>query len=333
MTFQLYKTELKAPQKNMTSLLPASAGQVLTNPENYRASPDLAAAVNVALRLRQPLLVTGEPGTGKTQLAHSVTWQLGLGQVLEFETQSNSIARDLFYSYDHMSRFHAAQTKTGSDDNLDYLEYQALGKAILLANKNSTVKDFLRPAMDFQHPGEPRLSVVLVDEIDKAPRDFPNDILNQIRRMYFRLGPMNNVKVEADPQWRPILIFTSNSEKHLPDAFLRRCVYYHIPFPEDNELKDIVASRLGKTAEALKAEPVIYDALEFFQKVRNMAPQLQKKPATAELLDWLMLLQDMQQEKGTLSSDDWQISLPCLLKTSTDRESVMKRMPQWLTSE
>ena len=155
--------------------------------------------------------------------------ELGFGEPLKFETKSNSSSRDLFYYYDTVGRFHAAQTREDTASPLDYITYNALGAAILRANEIDHVKDWLPP--DFFHPGKSR-SVVLIDEVDKAPRDFPNDILNEIEHLYFRVPELGNIQIRAPKDMQPLVVITSNSEKHLPDAFLRRCIFYHIAFPE-----------------------------------------------------------------------------------------------------
>jgi MoxR-like ATPase len=252
------------------------------DPAGYLADDDLADAVNVALVLGQPLLLTGEPGTGKTQLAHRLAWQLGYGRALVFNTKSTSVARDLFYTFDTLGRFHAAQTGEGSTDNLDYLTYNALGVAILCSHPIERVEQFLRRGST--HAG-PTRSVVLIDEIDKAPRDFPNDLLHEIEQSSFRIPELANAEVVAAPEHRPIVVLTSNSEKNLPDAFLRRCVFFNIPFPDAPRLADIVRSRLGVFADR---SPLLDTAIELFVELRGQ--NLRKPPSTAELINWLQAL-------------------------------------------
>jgi MoxR-like ATPase len=285
------------------------------SPAHYLPDAGLVDAVNVALLLGQPLLVTGEAGTGKTQLAYHLAYQLGLPEPLKFETKSNSTAKDLFYFYDHLRHFQAAQTKQGSLNNQNYITYNALGLAILRANPYDKIKHLV--SNDFPQT-EPTRSVVLIDEIDKAQRDFPNDILNEVEGMYFKIPELENVKVQADSSMRPLLVLTSNSEKHLPAAFLRRCVYYHIPFPDDKRLKTIIESRLGEFAGNTS---FLETALKFFNQLRDSG--LQKKPATAELLNWLQMLKAKYPEQENPFSQGKQVlesTLSVLVKSQEDRE-------------
>lgn len=230
----------------------------------YIADDGLVNAVNVALVLGQPMLLTGEPGTGKTQLAYSVGRELGL-DVRKFETKSTSTARDLFYTYDTLRRFHDAHLKC-EKESIEYITYNALGIAILNTQERSECMEWMPPG--FEHKG-PRRSVVLIDEIDKAPRDFPNDLLNEFEGMYFKIPELGmvNEHIAAKDKLRPIIFITSNSEKSLPDAFLRRCVYYDIPFPDCTRLNDIVISHLP----ALRAPKPVWlgDALELFDRLRR----------------------------------------------------------------
>jgi MoxR-like ATPase len=266
---------------------------VFDHPSGYLPDPGLVDAVNVALLLNMPLLLTGEPGTGKTQLAYSVAWQLAerklmninSGKVEKFETKSSSVATDLLYTFDTIRRFHAAQSG-GSQNNVDYITYNALGKAILNAMSHEEVESVLTEY--FKHNG-PTRSVVLIDEIDKAPRDFPNDLLNEIEQMYFKIPELEKrdpiggpKKLAAD--FRPIVIITSNSERNLPDPFLRRCIYYDIPFPTEDELNEILLSRLPLLGS--KDNLLLRDSIEFFLKLRKDRT-VRRKISSAELIKWL----------------------------------------------
>ncbi|MBK6612192.1 MAG: MoxR family ATPase [Sphingobacteriales bacterium] len=241
----------------------------LDAPEFYIASQPLADAVNVALALGQPLLLTGEPGTGKTQLANSIAWQLNL-PLYVFYTKTNTEARDLFYRYDSLGHFHDAQIKQANHQApqaQQYIALEALGKAIANSQQER--------------------AVVLIDEIDKAPRDFPNDLLHELEAMEFRIRETAQTISVYEPH-RPIIVITSNSEKNLPDAFLRRCVYYHIAFPDKKQLAEIVAKRIPLKANFTQG--MVNAAIDHFMQIRESG--MRKKPATAELLAWIHLLNE-----------------------------------------
>jgi MoxR-like ATPase len=235
-------------------------------PEGYVASPALRDAVNVALALGQPLLLTGEPGTGKTRLAWSIAHELGLEAPLVFYTKTTSNARDLFYRYDSLAHFQAAQLAQTQPDIRQYITFEALGLAIRESGK--------------------RRAVVLIDEIDKAPRDVPNDMLNELENMAFTVRETGE-SFKSDPANRPIIILTSNSEKNLPDAFLRRVVYFHISFPDAQTLSQIVQNRL-LLSESFRSQ-MLQAAIRHFMDIRQNKG-LRKPPATAELLAWIHIL-------------------------------------------
>ncbi|MGH1366682.1 MAG: AAA family ATPase [Calditrichia bacterium] len=296
------------------------------HPAGYLPDPGLVDAVNVALTLGQPLLLTGEPGTGKTQLAYSMAWELGLKMPLKFETKSTSVAKDLFYTFDTVGRFYAAQTGEGSKNPLDYIRFNALGTALIRASDDAIAAKFLPAAQR----GMPQRSIVLIDEIDKAPRDFPNDILNEIEGMYFKIPEAGNLQIAPGPTHRPVVILTSNSEKHLPDAFLRRCAFYHIPFPDETRLQQIVRSRLGQYAA--DTAPMINDALALFKRLRDPGSGLRKKPATAELLGWLAALKVAAPNENPFRSNPEAVlkTLSSLVKTADDQKSVSAMVREWL---
>lgn len=258
------------------------------DPAGYVAEAGLRDAVNVALVLGQPLLVTGEPGTGKTQLAFSVAYELELPAPVVFQTKTTSTAKDLFYRYDALRHFHDANVikKEVALPVKNYIAYEALGLAIIRAGAGGGIGTEGQP--------KPARSVVLMDEVDKAPRDFPNDILHEVEKFAFTVSETGETFV-ADQAARPIIILTSNSEKNLPDAFLRRCVFYHIPPPDRAQLIDIARRRL-KLHEGFP--PLLDPLVKHFEEIRELA--LKKKPATAELLAWLRVLNQMEVNEDTL---------------------------------
>ena len=239
---------------------------------SYLADEELVEAVNVALAVGQPLLLTGEPGCGKTRLAWAVAKELGLGEPLLFFTRSTSRAQDLLYTFDTVKRFYDIQIKDSrAAEPKHYVQYGPLGQAIV----------------------ESQRRVVLIDEIDKAPRDFPNDLLNELDRMAFSVHELAETEREKTATVRPIVIITSNSERQLPIPFLRRCV-----FPDQDKLEQIVRERLGP----LDLDGgLITAAVEKFRQVREIKG-LSKAPATGELLSWLVALQSKGINADTLHS-------------------------------
>jgi len=259
-------------------------------PETYIPETGLCDAVKVALTLGQPLLVTGEPGTGKTQLAYSIAHEFQLPQPIVFHTKTSSNAQDLFYHYDVLKRFNDANISRINNPIEDYITLSTLGIAILLTNQSTELHQKLLP--DPYKPYSNTRSVVLIDEIDKAPRDFPNDILNEVEKLEFSIPEISRT-FNAQNHITPILILTSNSEKYLPDAFLRRCVFYHIPFPDEAQLKDIVELRFNQSPiEPSFSKEFVRAAIQHFLAIRKIP--LKKKPATAEFLAWLTILKALQ---------------------------------------
>ena len=306
--------------------LPKWSPERMRDPANYLRDEGLADAVNVALTLRQPLMVTGEPGTGKTLLASSIAWELGLDQPLIFETKSSSQARDLFYEYDALGRFSARDTDGDRTAASNFIAFKALGEAIVKTNTPDDVRDILPGGK--AHRGKTR-SVVLIDEIEKAPRDFPNDILNEIERMYFRIPELGNRLVAADPDFHPIVVMTNNSEKSLPDAFLRRCIYYHIPFPDEVRLQAIVLNRISDTLPDVRELKLARDAVQIALQLREDALGLEKKPGTAEILNWVSAMLQLGAPPDRGLDDPQQRtfakrSVSALTKIGTDQSAALR---------
>ena len=316
------------PLVTPTSLVRVDTAKTI-DPRGYLPDQGLVDAVNVALMLQQPLLLSGEPGTGKTQLAHSVAWQLGLGDPLTFETKSTSTSGDLFYSFDNLRRFQAAQVHGDDVDPRLFIQYSALGLAIIRTLGAEAAKAVL--PVGYAVDPNPRRSLVLIDEIDKAPRDFPNDILNEIEHLYFRIPELANVVVAADPALRPIVIITSNSEKSLPDAFLRRCIFYHIPFPEETALEKILTTRVSGLVAG--DGTALGEILGFFTALRSDEVGLQKRPGTAELLQWVLALigfevDPSQPLRGQAAKAVH--TLGALAKHPEDQKQVVKSFKAWV---
>lgn len=296
-------------------------------PQDYILHEALKNAMEVAIALGQPLLLTGEPGTGKTKLAQKAALDLsGLpgsnfaDKPLVFNTKTTSAARDLFYTYDALSHFQAANIKQLEGAKTlkmaDFIELQALGKAIAFSNPSAVDgSKFSTPL-----PDKPQSSVVLIDEIDKAPRDFTNDILDEIENYRFSMKEQDNYPMAKADDQHIVVIMTSNSEKNLPDAFLRRCVFYHIPFPSDELLRDIVKTQLGSSTKF--TEQMLETMIEKFNAVRKRT--VRKPPATAELIAWLRILemQDFMEASEPKRRAQLLDNLSILVKTREDLEAV-----------
>ncbi|RGP37856.1 AAA family ATPase [Pseudotabrizicola alkalilacus] len=227
--------------------------------QSYVATKDLTVAVNAAVTLQRPLLVKGEPGTGKTELARQVAASLGM-DLIEWHVKSTTKAQQGLYEYDAVSRLRDSQ----------------LGEA-----RVHDVSNYIRRGKLWQAFTAPQRVVLLIDEVDKADIEFPNDLLQELDRMEFHVYETAET-VRA--LHRPVVIITSNNEKELPDAFLRRCFFHYIRFPDPETLRAIVSLHFPGIKEAL-----LTTALTQFYEIRE-TPGLKKKPSTSEVLDWLKLL-------------------------------------------
>jgi MoxR-like ATPase len=227
--------------------------------QDYVVTEELMNAVNVAIALKKPLLIKGEPGTGKTMLAQSIAEALGI-DLLVWSIKSTTKAQEGLYTYDTVQRLYDSQF--GEGDVKDIGRYVKLG----------------RMGESFVADTPP---VLLIDEIDKADLEFPNDLLWELDKMEFYIPETKETVVAKN---RPIVIITSNAEKELPDAFLRRCIFHYIAFPDKDKMEEIVKVHYGNVEKTL-----IDNAIEAFYKLREMK-DLQKLPSTSELLDWLQAL-------------------------------------------
>ena len=259
--------------------------------QNYIATEDLRIAVNAALTLERPLLVKGEPGTGKTVLAEEVAKALDL-ELLTWHIKSTTKAHQGLYEYDAITRLRDSQL--GDERVKDIKNYINRGK--------------LWEAFTYQGR-----VVLLIDEIDKADIEFPNDLLQELDRMeFFVYETGETIKAET----RPLVIITSNNEKELPDAFLRRCFFHYIAFPDHETMTEIVKVHFPDLKSRL-----VKEALSVFYEVRDV-PGLKKKPSTSELLDWLKLLMNEDIDETTLRERDPNKLMPplhgALLKNEQD---------------
>jgi MoxR-like ATPase len=259
--------------------------------KDYIATRELEVAVNAAVALGRPLLVKGEPGTGKTVLAQQVALALG-APLIEWHIKSTTKAQQGLYEYDAVSRLRDGQ----------------LGEARVHDIRNYISKGKLWEAFTADHR-----VVLLIDEIDKADIEFPNDLLLELDRMQFHVYETRETVVAKQ---RPVVIITSNNEKELPDAFLRRCFFHFIRFPERDTMERIVQAHYPDIRKDLASE-----ALNVFFQIREVN-ELKKKPATSELLDWLKLLMIEDMPPEALRSSDAKVAIPplygALLKNEQD---------------
>jgi MoxR-like ATPase len=261
--------------------------------DDYIASKELKSSVNVSIALGRPILIKGEPGTGKTMLAKSVADNLGI-ELIVWSVKSTTKARDGLYVYDTVQRLYDSQFGAeGVSDISKYIHFGKLGEAFT----------------------SDKPVVLLIDEIDKADIEFPNDLLWELDIMNFYI-PETKQTIEAKNM--PIVVITSNAEKELPDAFLRRCIFHYIEFPDEKTMRKIIDVHIPNLGENL-----IKRALNAFYRIRRMKGVM-KKPSTSELLDWLKVL-----EKEKIATDLIEREIPLmgvLLKKDEDFDLVRKRL-------
>ena len=232
---------------------------VFKGSDEYVVTPELMNAVNVSIALKKPLLIKGEPGTGKTMLAEAIAKSLDM-ELIVWGIKSTTKAQEGLYVYDTVQRLYDSQFGEGNvSDIKQYIKLGKLGEAFT----------------------SDKQVVLLIDEIDKADLEFPNDLLWELDKMEFYI---NETKETITTKHRPIVIITSNAEKELPDAFLRRCIFHYIEFPAKEKMEEIIEVHYGEIDKKLRES-----ALEAFYEIRKM-DDLQKKPSTSELLDWIQAL-------------------------------------------
>ena len=269
------------------------SNQQFTSTQEYVASEQLMASVNVAIALQKPLLIKGEPGTGKTMLAEAVAKSLGKKLII-WNIKSTTKAQDGLYMYDTIQRLYDGQFgEEGVDDIAHYIKLGKLGEAF---------------------DSEEQV-ILLIDEIDKADLEFPNDLLWELDLMEFYI---HETKRTVKAKQRPIVIITSNAEKELPDALLRRCIFHYIDFPDEALMEEIVKTHYPDVEENL-----LKNAMEVFYQIRSLR-DIRKKPSTSELIDWINALQI-----GGISADRIKAELPfvgVIVKKDEDLEIVRQKL-------
>jgi MoxR-like ATPase len=372
------------PFKAILAIKPLRVTRPLTEDhkraEGYYPAAGLVEAMDVAMLLGQPLLLTGDPGTGKTRAAYWLATELEATPLLRYDVKSTSTGTDLLYHFDEVARFRDS-TRHEKKSLVRYLRFNALGDAILRATGGQSAlytidgeklegvalahhRELLEDAFGERAPRDgqahssllvpedtafatasPEHRVVLIDELDKAPRDTPNDLLAEIEEMSFKIPELGLWVRAADPGFRPIVIITSNSEKSLPDPFLRRCAYFDIALPRrydkkidgnwpgQGTLEQIVNGRI----DALSGGgPLVEQALDLFQRIRKSDSGIRKTPGTAELLAWLDVLVAQYKfgpkDDLSLKPDTVAATLAAMLKTKDDIDAAQRVVADWASS-
>jgi MoxR-like ATPase len=342
--------------------------------EVYRPAPGLKAAIDAALWLGQPLLLTGDPGVGKTRAAYWLAGALEAEPLLTFNVKSTSSGTDLLYSFDEVARFRDSSPGREVRPLVSYLRLNGLGEAIVRGAGGQAVLRTMsgvpldtptaieehRPSLDraFGPEGKgwkvvdgavrahallprdvhfqtaaPAHRVLLIDELDKAPRDTPNDLLNEVEALAFRI-PELDLMIENEGGRRPVIVVTSNSEKALPDPFLRRCVFFDIPFPEPDQLVEIIDGSIA----ALEGGPtLVIEAIDLFRRFRGSTSGVRRPPGTAELLAWLDLLvakYGAEPHQSLMAREaDVKGSLTAVLKSRDDVETGGRIVADWAAAK
>ncbi len=280
--------------------VPVNLGSHRSAARFFQPSPELVTAINVALKVGAPLLLTGEPGTGKTQVAFYLAWYFGIEENLfSLYVRSSTVAGDLLYRFDTVAYFHRSQDPAYRDKPIDRGDFISKG-----------------PLWQAYELGQP--TIVLIDEIDKAPRDFPNDLLNVLDQHEFQVPELDGKTITRDTaQPPPLVVISSNSERHLPDAFLRRTIFHHIEFTPEL-VRKAVQARAGAGDFPDLAPEVQEAAIERFLEIRDR--RLRKKPATAELLVWLTVLSAMDGITAGTLRDRPLVKLPALAALVKNQE-------------